>query len=97
MPKKPIQKRNANGEGCITKLPNRELYRGQVTIEGQYDENGKPFVYCYDRNGDAVRQSVLLGINNGTIVEIRDGVRTGETVLIPPANIMLPMMKMMNR
>lgn len=41
MPKKPIQKRNANGEGCITKLPNRELYRGQVTIEGQYDENGK--------------------------------------------------------
>ena len=79
---------------------NRESVKDATTVSMdaiQYDENGKPFVYCYDRNGDAVRQSVLLGINNGTIVEIRDGVRTGETVLIPPTNIMLPMMKMMNR
>lgn len=49
----------------------------------QYDENNKPYVYCYGRGDEIVRQSVLLGINNGTIVEIKDGVRSGETILIP--------------
>ena len=51
----------------------------------QYDEDGKPFVYCYDRNNEVVTQSVLLGITNGTYVEIKDGLRSGEAVLIPPS------------
>lgn len=65
-----------------------------VSIEAvQYDENGKPFVYCYDRNDEIVKQTVLLGINDGTIVEIKDGIRSGETVLVPPSyNMMMPMM-----
>lgn len=79
---------------------NRESVMDATTVSMdaiQYDDNGKPFVYCYDRSGDVVEQSVLLGINNGTIVEIKDGVRTGETVLIPPADMVLPMMRMMKR
>ena len=65
-----------------------------MSIEAvQYDENGKPFVYCYDRNDEIVKQTVLLGINDGTIVEIKDGIRSGETVLVPPSyNMMMPMM-----
>lgn len=59
----------------------------------QYDEDGKPFVYCYDRKDDIVQQRVTLGINNGSIVEIVDGLRTGEAVLIPVKNTMgMPMM-----
>ena len=89
----------AMGLTCEVRV-NRESAMDATTVSMdaiQYDDNGKPFVYCYDRNGDVVEQSVLLGINNGTIVEIKDGVRTGETVLIPPTDMVLPMMRMMNR
>ena len=89
----------AMGLTCEVSIP-RQSVKDATTVSMnaiQYDNNGKPFVYCYDRNGDVVEQSVLLGINNGTIVEIKDGVRTGETVLIPPTDMVLPMMRMMNR
>ena len=49
----------------------------------QYDESNKPYVYCYSRGNEVVRQSVLLGINNGVLVEVRDGVKSGETILLP--------------
>lgn len=63
----------------------------------QYSDDGKPYVYCYSRGNEVVRQNVLLGINNGSIVEIVDGVKSGETILIPPSNaMMMPMMRMMN-
>lgn len=59
----------------------------------QYDEDGKPFVYCYDRHDEIVEQRVTLGINNGTIVEIVDGLRAGETVLLPSrSRIVSPLM-----
>lgn len=59
----------------------------------QYDEDGKPFVYVYDRSDEVARQPVTLGINNGSIVEIQDGLRSGETVLVPPSfDFMMPMM-----
>lgn len=59
----------------------------------QYDENNKPYVYCYLNGDEVTRQSVLLGINNGVIVEIKDGVQSGETVLIPQT-LNFPMMNM---
>lgn len=62
----------------------------------QYDDNGDPFVYCYNRYDEIIEQSVTLGVNNGTIVEIKDGIKSGETVLIPPSSdFELPMMRMM--
>lgn len=51
----------------------------------QYDDDGKPFVYCYDRYDEVIEQSVVLGINDGHIVEVKEGLRSGETVLIPPS------------
>lgn len=62
----------------------------------QYDDNDEPFVYMYDSDGKLAMQPVSLGINNGTIVEITDGVRSGETVLVPPS-FDFPMMPMMMR
>ena len=52
----------------------------------QYDSDGNPFVYCYDRNNEVVEQDVTLGISNGTIIEIVSGIRSGETVLVPAKN-----------
>lgn len=86
------------GLTCEVIVPRESVQNATtVSVEAiQYDENGKPFVYCYDRNDEVVEQSVLLGINDGSIVEIRDGIRSGETVLVPPsANFALPMMQMM--
>lgn len=84
------------GLTCEVTVP-RESALNATTVSMsaiQYDDNGKPYVYCYGRGDDIVTQSVLLGINNGTIVEIKDGVKSGETILIP-AGGMLPMMQMM--
>ena len=55
-----------------------------VTLDAiQYDEENEPFVYCYSRGDEIVRQRVTLGINNGVIVEVKDGVKSGETILLP--------------
>ncbi|MGN0777551.1 MAG: HlyD family efflux transporter periplasmic adaptor subunit [Aristaeellaceae bacterium] len=90
----------AMGLTCEVSIP-RACAKDATTISMnaiQYDDNGKPFVYCYSRGNEIVQQSVLLGINNGSIVEIRDGVKSGETILIPDTwgdAAMLPMMRMM--
>lgn len=86
----------AMGLTCEIVVP-RESALNATTVSMdaiQYDDDGKPFVYCYSRGNEVVRQSVLLGINNGTIVEILDGVKSGETILLPPKNdfAMTPMM-----
>lgn len=76
----------AMGLTCEVVVP-RESALNATTVSMdaiQYDDDGKPFVYCYSRGDEVVRQSVLLGINNGTIVEILDGVKSGETILLPP-------------
>lgn len=77
----------------------RESARNATTLPIdviQYDSNGKPFVYCYGRGDEVVVQTVLLGINDGTLVEIKDGVRSGETVLVPVSS-KLPFAFMMGR
>lgn len=75
------------GLTCEVVVP-REKAQNVTTLSMdaiQYSKDGKPFVYCYNRNNEVVEQSVLLGINDGSIVEIKDGVRSGEVVLVPPA------------
>lgn len=85
------------GLTCEVIIP-RECVDNATTISMkavQYDDNGKPFVYCYNRNNEIVEQSVLLGINDGTIVEIKDGIRSGEVVLVPPTfGMELPIMQL---
>ncbi len=75
------------GVTCEIIVP-RESVEDVVTVSLraiQYDDDGRPFVYCYDRNDEVVEQSVVLGVSDGSIVEIQEGLRAGETVLIPPS------------
>lgn len=85
------------GLTCEVVVP-RDNVQNATTISMkavQYDDNGKPFVYCYNRNSEVMKQSVLLGINDGSIVEIKDGIRTGEVVLVPPTfGMELPIMQL---
>lgn len=77
----------------------RQSVRNATTVSMnaiQYDDDDEPFVYVYDSNGKVAMQPVKLGINNGIIVEITSGLKSGETVLVPPT-FNFPMMPMMMR
>jgi len=49
----------------------------------QFDNGNNPFVYYRDSKGDVASKPVKAGINDGTNVQILDGVKAGEAVLIP--------------
>lgn len=49
----------------------------------QFDNENKPFVYYRDLDGNVVTKYVAAGINDGNIVQIIDGVKSGETILLP--------------
>ena len=57
----------------------------------QFDDENLPFVYYKDVNGQVLTKPVTVGINDGLIVEIIDGVESGETILVPDS-IINPMM-----
>ena len=71
----------------VTVLKDRAAAATVIYIKSvQFDENNQPYVYCYSRANEVTTQSVTLGINNGSVVQVIDGVRTGETILIPQGN-----------
>lgn len=75
------------GVTCEIIVP-RESAEDVVTVSVgaiQYDDDGKPFVYTYDRYDEVVEQNVVLGVNDGSMVEVKSGLRSGDTVLIPPS------------
>ncbi|MGI1659271.1 MAG: hypothetical protein ACRKFN_09860 [Desulfitobacterium sp.] len=51
----------------------------------QFDDQNKPFILKKDATGTAVKTEISTGINDGTIVEIKDGVASEETILYPKA------------
>lgn len=60
--------------------------RGAVTLPMsviQFDNENNPYVLKPGEKGRAVRTGIQTGINNGTTVEIKSGVTSGETVLYP--------------
>ncbi len=68
----------------VTVLKDKAEMATTISIKAiQFDEGSEPYVYCYSRGEEIVRQPLLLGINNGSIVQVLDGVKSGETVLIP--------------
>ena len=74
----------------VTALKSKAAMATTITLKAvQFDEDNKPFVYCYSRGEEIVRQPLTLGINNGTIVQVLDGIKSGEAVLIPKDNAMM--------
>ncbi|NLL82029.1 MAG: HlyD family efflux transporter periplasmic adaptor subunit [Tissierellia bacterium] len=49
----------------------------------QFDDENKPYVYYRDSKGSISTKAVTVGINDGIIVEILEGVESGETILVP--------------
>ncbi|MBK5261898.1 MAG: efflux RND transporter periplasmic adaptor subunit [Peptostreptococcaceae bacterium] len=49
----------------------------------QFDASNKTYVQYKDSNGDLNRAYVVLGINNGALVEIKSGIKEGTTVMVP--------------
>lgn len=52
----------------------------------QFDHQNQPFVYYRDNSDKVVTKAVKVGINDGNTVEILEGVKIGEVVLIPRDN-----------
>ncbi|MFT4414997.1 efflux RND transporter periplasmic adaptor subunit [Fredinandcohnia humi] len=49
----------------------------------QFDSKNKPYVLIASEKGDPTKKYVQTGINDGTTIEIKDGVGLGDKVLIP--------------
>ncbi|MGE5676833.1 MAG: efflux RND transporter periplasmic adaptor subunit [Pseudomonadota bacterium] len=49
----------------------------------QFDDNNNPYVYYRDKNGKAATKEVTVGINDGTDVQIIEGLKPGDGVLVP--------------
>lgn len=47
-----------------------------------FDETNSAFVYMYDEAGELARANVEIGVSNGNYVEIRSGVKAGDTVYV---------------
>ncbi len=68
----------------VTVLKDKAEMATTISLKAvQFDEGSQPYVYCYSRGEEIVRQPLLLGIDNGSIVQVLDGIKSGETVLIP--------------
>ena len=52
----------------------------------QFGENNAPYVLMRNEEGKIATHPVTAGINDGTYVEIKDGLKAGDTVLIPQSN-----------
>lgn len=45
-----------------------------------FDDNNKAFVYTLDESGNVSQTYITTGVSNGNYVEIRDGLKSGDTV-----------------
>lgn len=76
------------GMSTEAKLVNQSV-QNAVTISMksvQFDSANKPYVILKDEKGKPAKQEIETGINDGTTVEIKSGLKTGDTVLIPKDN-----------
>ena len=82
------------GMSVEVKLLNQEV-KGVTTLSMkalQFDNENKPYVYVKNAEGKTETKAVTVGINDGITVEIKDGVKAGDTVLLPKAGFSFPMM-----
>lgn len=52
----------------------------------QFDDNNNSFVYMETAKNKLSQISVTLGINDGTNVQVKSGISSGDTVYVPPVN-----------
>lgn len=49
----------------------------------QFEQNNQPYVFKKDKNEEIVKNEITTGINNGTKVEVKSGLQSGETIFYP--------------
>jgi HlyD family secretion protein len=49
----------------------------------QFDNENQPFVYYRDASNKVIAKPVITGINDGNTVQIIEGVKSGEIILLP--------------
>lgn len=49
----------------------------------QFDGNNQPCVLYRDGNGNIATRYIKVGINDGTYVQVKEGLKAGDTVLVP--------------
>lgn len=49
----------------------------------QFDNENKPFVYCKGQKGEIYSKQVQIGINDGVLVQITEGIQEGEEIFVP--------------
>ena len=52
----------------------------------QFDSENQPYVFINNRQGTPDAVYIALGVSNGSVVEITEGLKVGEEVLIPKSN-----------
>ena len=62
---------NGNVQGIVT-LPMKSI---------QFDDNNNPYVLMKGEKNAAIKTEITTGINDGTTVEVKSGVTSGETIL----------------
>lgn len=84
----------------VTALKDKAEMATTISIDAvQFDDDNQPYVYCFSRGDEIVRQMLTLGINNGTVVQVLEGIKSGEIILVPKDNAVLvsPFAAMRNR
>lgn len=73
------------GLSVEVKAPNKKAAEATtISMKAlQFDQGNNPFVYYRYTNGNVAAKTVKAGINDGTYVQVLDGVKPGEVVLIP--------------
>ena len=66
---------NGNVQGIVT-LPMKSI---------QFDDNNNPYVLTKGEKNAAIKTEITTGINDGTTVEVKSGVTSGETILYTKA------------
>ena len=62
----------------------------------QFDDYNRPYVLMYSADGkDTVRVSVGVGVSDGVYCEITEGLKPGDTVLVPSGMSMQQIMEQM--
>lgn len=75
------------GMSCEIKIINKSV-KGVTAISMkalQFDNYNEPYVYYRDEKGNVATKRVTAGINDGNTVQILDGVKSGDVILVPVA------------
>ena len=52
----------------------------------EFDEENQPYVYIKDSKGNKVEKAVTIGANDGSVVEIKSGLKDSDTVISSSTN-----------